>query len=133
MNPITRLLFHEIGTGLAGSGVQVLDHIGNLGSVVEKEAEGRYCFRYVDGDEISGYILIAESGEVSAISLALGIEGDSQGWDGWSEKQEKLRLKKQEEWMEARGLHRLGSRRMKILNSYSPQTGGSQISISFGA
>ena len=130
MNPITRLLFLEIGPDR--SGTELLRRMEELGARITLEGDSRWRFHYEDDDEISGHIYISDAGEVTSISLALGIESDRPGWEGWSEKNEALRLKRQEEWLRARSLGNKGSGQGRILNHYSPQSGGSEISIHFG-
>lgn len=130
MNPITRLLFLETGPGQTGS--ELLSRMEELGAKIDLESDTRHRFHYEDGGEISGHLYVSEAGEVVGISLALGLESDAQGWEGWSEKNEAIRLKRQEEWLKARSLGNLGSGHAKILNHYSPRSGGSDISIRFG-
>jgi hypothetical protein len=130
MNPITRLLFLEIGPDR--SGTELLRRMEELDARITPEGDSRYCFHYEDDGQISGHIHVSHAGEVTSISLALGLESDRPGWEGWSEKNEALRLRKQDEWLNARSLGNKGSGHGRILNHYSPQSGGSEISIHFG-
>lgn len=129
MNPLTHFIFEEIGSEL--SGAEVSQRMEYLGATIAPETEMRTRFRYVDGGEIWGYLYVSKTGKIESICFSLGLETDSRGWEGWSEKNEQLRLRMQAEWLAARNLKTGDFGRTAIINSYHPKSGFSSIVISY--
>lgn len=98
----------------------------------QPDSSGLYVtFRYHDLEDFFCLVGFSPSGEAVTISLCLRLPNDATGWDGWSKAAEMERLEKQGKWMRMKGIKECSSGRQRISNCFSPQDGGSSITISF--
>ncbi len=130
MHPVTQLLLKDLGR------VHRFSRAAMCKALVERGVkmvpfENLYLrFEYQDDAHMTGMMAFGPEDRIAFISMTLTLPGDEDGWDAWSEKRERERLKRQSEWLCQKGYRPGRQGPMEIQNLYSARDGCSSIILS---